>query len=54
MDHLLALERLYEALNRLSETHPEWTAPKEASEFFFHVRDFLEVYERQEIPLFQV
>ena len=42
----MALERLYEALNRLSETHPEWTAPKEASEFFFHVRDFLEVYER--------
>ena len=43
---VMALERLYEALNRLSETHPEWTAPKEASEFFFHVRDFLEVYER--------
>ena len=42
----MALERLYEALNRLSETHPEWTAPKEASEFFFHVRDFLEVYEQ--------
>lgn len=43
---VMALERLYEALNRLSETHPEWTAPKEASEFFFHVRDFLEVYEQ--------
>ena len=42
----MALERLYEALNRLSETHQEWTAPKEASEFFFHVRDFLEVYEQ--------
>ena len=43
---VLSLERLYEELNRLSEKHPEWTAPKEASEFFFHVRDFLEVYER--------
>lgn len=43
---VLALERLYEELNRLSENHPEWTPPKEASEFFFHVRDFLEVYER--------
>ena len=43
---VMALERLYEALNRLSETHQEWTAPKEASEFFFHVRDFLEVYEQ--------
>lgn len=43
---VLSLERLYESLNRLSETHPEWTAPKEASEFFFHLRDFLEVYER--------
>ncbi len=43
---VMSLERLYEELNRLSEKHPEWTAPKEASEFFFHVRDFLEVYER--------
>lgn len=41
-----SLEKLYEQLDHISETHPEWIAPKEASEFFFHIRDFLEVYEQ--------
>ena len=30
---VMALERLYEALNRLSETHPEWTAQKRQVSF---------------------
>ncbi len=42
---ILELERLFNELSTLSETHPHWQKTKESSEFYFQVRDFLMVYE---------
>ncbi len=42
---ILALQRLADELNLLPEKYPHWQNTKETSEFFFHVRDFLMVYE---------
>lgn len=43
---VMGLEKLYEEMNRVSEKFPQWNPPKEADTFYFHVRDFLEVYEQ--------
>ncbi|MBQ8638686.1 MAG: ATP-dependent DNA helicase [Lachnospiraceae bacterium] len=43
---VMALEQLYGELMTISDKYPGWISSKEASEFFFHVRDFMNVYEQ--------
>lgn len=43
---VLALNVLYTELQKFREIHPEYVETKEDGEFFFAVRDFLNIYER--------
>lgn len=42
---VLTLQRLQDELNMIPEKYPHWQSTKETSEFFFHIRNFLMVYE---------
>lgn len=43
---VVALNSLYSELQKFAERHPEFQPSKEASEFFFSIRDFLNIYDR--------
>ncbi len=43
---VLALQKLYQELTEITDHYPHWNGTRESSEFFFHVRDFLNVYEQ--------